>query len=98
MHLRLVCYMSWVKQGSEAMDFPPTFFQKKLSTKKGVAKKFCANFYLCSIRKKYSTKSEFLQILCKHKIFLTGVYMIFKYGKRFRFASSFNYREKGQYT
>jgi hypothetical protein len=25
----------------------------------------------------------------KHKIFLTGVYMVFKYGKQFRFDPSF---------
>ena len=31
------------------------------------------------------------KFLCKHKIFLTWVYMIFKYGKRFRFAPSLNY-------
>ena len=53
--------------------------------------KFIANFYLCSIRKnppKNGAKSH--QILCKHKIFFTWVYMIFKYSKRFRFAPSFN--------
>ena len=27
--------------------------------------------------------------LCKCKIFLVGVYVIFKYGKRFRFPTSF---------
>ena len=32
--------------------------------------------------------------MCKHKIFLTGVCMIFKYSKRFRFAPSFDYRQK----
>ena len=31
-----------------------------------------------------------LKIYCKCKIFLTSVYMIFQYSKRFRFAPSFN--------
>ena len=56
--------------------------------------KFCANFYLCSIRKsppKNGAKSY--QILCKHKIFITWVYMIFKYSTQFRFAPSFNKKD-----
>ena len=32
--------------------------------------------------------------LGKYKIFLMAVYIIFKYGKRFRFAPSFNYSKK----
>ena len=65
--------------------------EKNLSPKNGVASKFLANFCLCSIRKKsFSQKGSCLKISCKHKIFLTSVYMIFKYSKRFRFAPLFN--------
>jgi hypothetical protein len=53
--------------------------------------KFCANFCRCSIRKTPPKNGEkFQQILCKHKMFFTCVYMIFKYSKRFCFAPSFN--------
>ena len=33
---------------------------------------------------------EIYQKMCKCKIFLMAVYMIFKYSKRFRFPPSFN--------
>ena len=65
--------------------------KNKLSTKNGVATKFIANFCLCSIRKTtFSQKWSCHKIYCKCKIFLTCVFMIFKYSKRFRFAPSFN--------
>ena len=58
--------------------------EKKLPPKNGVATKFIANFCLCSIRKKtFSQKWSCHKIYCKCKIFLTCVYMIFKYSKRF---------------
>ena len=41
-------------------------------------------------KKTFYQKWSCFKFLCKHKIFLTPVYMIFKYGKRFRFAPSFN--------
>ena len=44
MYLRLVCYMSWVKQGSEAMDFPPTFFKTNFLPKKELLKNFVQTF------------------------------------------------------
>ena len=54
--------------------------------------KFIANFYLCSIRKNPPQNgakipqngAKIHQIYCKHRIFFTWVYMIFKYSKRFR--------------
>ena len=38
----------------------------------------------------FSQKWSCLKIYCKYKVFFTPVYMIFKYGKRFRCAPSFN--------
>ena len=37
-------------------------YKKKLSTKNGVVTKFCANVYMCSIRKNFLPKMELLQI------------------------------------
>ena len=72
-------------------NFAFVLSEKKLPTKYGVASKFIANICLCSIRKKTSyQKWSCLKIYCKHKIFLTPVYIYLKYSKRFRFTPSFS--------
>ena len=45
---------------------------------------------VASEKKTFSQKWSCLKIYCKYKVFFTPVYMIFKEGKRFRFAPSFN--------
>ena len=38
------------------------YYEKKtLSTKNGVASKFCANVYMCSVKKNFLPKMELLQ-------------------------------------
>ena len=90
--LRLACCTSQVKRWSKAMEmYHPLSHLLPEAFHHGVATKFCPNFYLCSIRKKtFYQKWSSYKFLCKHKNFLTGVYMIFKYSKQFRFAPSFN--------
>ena len=54
---------------------------------------FFVQMFTCVVhigKKTSYQKWSCLKFLSEHKIFLTPVYMVFKYSKRFRFAPSFN--------